>query len=76
MPIVFSFTAFVALIVVVYFVAFATDRPDVAACRIAMSEQFAAAITDPGFKGTRPDACEGVSDADLARIVEEIIGGR
>jgi hypothetical protein len=74
-PIVFSFSALIALLAVVYLVSCGSaGRPDRGACRAAMSAQFDAAIANPdGPEGTKPRACEGISDQDLTQIAGELI---
>lgn len=49
-------------------------KPDVKACKAAMTRQFTDALRT-GAQGHRPDACKGVSDRDLNRIVSQILGG-
>lgn len=42
------------------------------ACRAAMRQQLAASMAN-GTKGTRPPACDGASDQQLAQIADELI---
>jgi hypothetical protein len=75
-PIVFSFGTLIVLLFVVYLVSSCSGpgAPDEAACRAAMSAQFDAGLANPdGPAGTRPDACEGVSDATITGIAEALI---
>jgi hypothetical protein len=79
-PIVFSFGTLIVLLAVVYIVSSCSgpDAPDEAACRVAMSAQFDVSL-DAAMAGrsapaaTRPEACEGVSDAAVAGIAEALI---
>jgi hypothetical protein len=51
----------------------ACGGPDIEACEQAMRDQFDAAMAT-GEEGSRPSACEGVSDEKVADIAMEIIG--
>ncbi len=64
----------VLLVALGAYVLSARSQPDKAACKAAMSAQFDRAIANPdGPEGTKPAACNGVSDADLTRMAEELI---
>lgn len=68
----------VSVAVVVWVALSASDsgsgKPDNRACKAAMQRQFAYGIAHPdGPAGTRPAACDGVSDSDLQRYADEIL---
>lgn len=51
-----------------------TAKPDVAACKAAMKVQFQEGMATPGGPtGSKPQACVGVDDATLQRLVGEIL---
>lgn len=48
--------------------------PDLSACKAAMQTQFAYGMAHPDApEGTRPSACQGVSDTDMQRFASEIM---
>lgn len=48
--------------------------PDLAACESAMRAQYQSALADPSSTpSARPDACKGVSDADLQTIAARVM---
>jgi len=50
------------------------SKPDVAACKTAMTRQLASGIANPDRPaGTRPKACTGVDDKTLNRLAAEIL---
>lgn len=48
--------------------------PNPAACKTAMRAEFAAAVTS-GKQGTEPAACRGLSNAELRKLLAEILTG-
>jgi hypothetical protein len=62
-----------ALLAMLFLAACDGSEPDLAACEQAMRDQFDAAMAT-GEEGSRPAACEGVSDEKIADIAMEIIG--
>ena len=56
-------------------VALAGGGPDLAACEEAMAEQVQTAMDDPNAApGTRPEECEGATDAQLEEIAGRLVG--
>ena len=52
-----------------------TRGGNLAACRVAMQRQFDQAMTNPdGPTASRPAECVGVSDADVVKIADDIMG--
>jgi hypothetical protein len=50
---------------------------DRAACKKAMSRDFASALSQPnGPSATKPPECNGLSDKELNKIVGEIMSGQ
>lgn len=49
---------------------------NVAACKAAMTVQLANAIGNPSAPaGTKPAACNGLSDAQLQTLASQVLGG-
>jgi outer membrane murein-binding lipoprotein Lpp len=51
-----------------------TAKPDAAACKQAMREQYQTALKNPsGPAASRPAACNGVDDSTLERLAGEVL---
>lgn len=69
-----ALAAATAVIVLVALTSGDSARPDPAACKSAMNEQFAYAMKHPDApEGKRPAACKGVPDKDVQRFASEIM---
>lgn len=68
----------VLLLGLAVFLAGCGDKPDAAACEQAMRKQLSAGIeaqqNGTQTTGTKPPECNGLSDAELQRIGEKVLG--